>query len=67
MARIPGIPDKHCKITPSCRKRPKDEAIEEVLDHIEESLREVWDVYEDDDDALIRAGVTVQKDYYAEE
>ena len=61
MSDIPGIPDRHQTITPACRRRPDEEITMEVTDHVEESVTELLDVYDADDDARIHVAVTVER------
>jgi len=61
MSSVPGIPDRHQTITPESRHRPDEELVMEVTDHIEESVTELLDVYDEDDDARIHVAVTVER------
>ena len=61
MSDVPGIPDRHRIITPECRRRPDEELVMEVTDHVEESVTELLDVYDADDDARIHVAVTVER------
>ena len=59
MPPLPGILDRYRTITPECRRRPNEELVMEVTDHVEES---VTDLLEDEgDDASIHIAVTVER------
>ena len=58
MSKIPGTPDRHLTITPDMHRRPDEEIVMEMADHVEESVRELL---EDEDDACIHVAVTVER------
>jgi len=61
MPPLPGILDRYRTITPECRRRPNEELVMEVTDHVEGSLTELLDTYDEDDDARIHVAVTVER------
>jgi len=61
MPNIPGNPDRHLTITPEMQHRPVGELVMEVTDHVEESVTELLEVYDEDDDAHIHVAVTVER------
>ena len=61
MSNIPGTPDRHQTITPACRRRPDEEVTMEVRDHVEESVTELLNVYDEEDDVRIHVAVTVER------
>jgi len=61
MPPLPGILDRHQTITPACRRRPDEEITMEVTDHVEESVTELLETYDEDDDACIHVAVTVER------
>jgi hypothetical protein len=60
MSNILGTPDRHLTITPEMRRRPDEELVMEMTDHVEESLTELLEDG-DDDDAHIHVAVTVER------
>jgi ribosomal protein L21E len=58
---VPGIADRHTKITPECRRRPNEELRMEVRDHVEESVSALLGTYDQDDDVTIHVAVTVER------
>ena len=61
MSSVPGTPDRHQTITPECRRRPDEELVLEVTDHVEVSVTELLKVYDEEDDARIHVAVTVER------
>jgi len=61
MSSVPGTPDRHLTITPECRRRPDEELVMEVTDHVEESVTELLETFDADDDARIHVAVTVER------
>jgi len=61
MSNVPGIPDRHLTITPECRRRPVEELVMEMTDHVEMSVTDLLEVYDEDDDACIHVAVTVER------
>jgi len=59
MSNIPGTPDRHLTITPEMRRRPDEELVMEMTDHVEESVSELLE--DEDDDACIHVAVTVER------
>ena len=59
MSDIPGTLDRHQTITPEMRRRPDEELVMEVTDHVEESVSELLE--DEDDDACIHVAVTVER------
>jgi len=59
MSNIPGTPDRHLTITPEMRRRPDEELVMEVTDHVEESVNEQLE--DGDDNACIHVAVTVER------
>jgi hypothetical protein len=59
MSDVLGIPDRHQTITPECRRRPNEELVMEVTDHVEESVTELLE--DGDEDASIHVAVTVER------
>jgi hypothetical protein len=57
MNSVPGTPDRHLTITPEMQRRPDEELVMEVTDHVEESVSELLE----DDDACIHVAVTVER------
>jgi hypothetical protein len=58
MPDIPGTPDRHLTITPEMQRRPLDEILMEMADHVEESVSELLE--DGDEDARIHVAVTVR-------
>jgi hypothetical protein len=61
MPPLPGVLDRHQTITPEMRRRPVEELVMEVADHVEESVTELLDIYDEDDDVRIHVAVTVER------
>ena len=61
MADLPGILDQHQKITPACRRRPNEEITMEARDHVEASVGELLETYDEENDAVIHVAVTVDR------
>ena len=61
MSSVPGTPDRFLTITPECRCRPTEELIMEMTDHVEVSLTELLDTYDEYDDVRINVVVTVER------
>jgi hypothetical protein len=59
MSDIPGIRDRHLTITPECRRRPTEELIMEMTDHVEESVSELLE--NEKESAQIHVAVTVER------
>jgi hypothetical protein len=61
MSNVPGTPGRHLTITPECRRRPHKELVMEVTDHVEESVTELLEVYDENHDARIHVAVTIER------
>lgn len=61
LADLPGTLDRHQKITPACRRRPDEEITMEVCDHVEASVDELLETYDEENDAVIHVAVTVER------
>ena len=59
MSSVPGIRDRHLTITPEMRRRPDEELVMEMTDHVEESLTELLE--DGDEKARIHVAVTVER------
>jgi hypothetical protein len=59
MPDVPGTLDRHLTITPEMRRRPDEELVMEMADHVEESVTELLE--DGDDDACIHVAVTVER------
>jgi len=59
MSSVPGTPDRHLTITPECRRRPNEELVMEVTDHVEESVTELLE--DENEKARIHVAVTVER------
>jgi len=59
MPPLPGILDRHQTITPEMRRRPDEELVMEMTDHVEESLIKLLE--DGDEDTRIHVAVTVER------
>jgi hypothetical protein len=59
MNSVPGTPDRHLTITPEMQRRPSNEIVMEMADHVEESVSGLLE--DEDDEVRIHVAVTVER------
>ena len=59
MSSVPGTPDRHLTITPEMQRRPLEELVMEMTDHVEKSVTELLE--DENEKARIHVAVTVER------